>query len=530
MKIRSALSALDEFGIIEEPIIDPLWMGVSEMIETKSSEPRSRINKSFPKKDFSFKSLDRSALVKNKEMFSTRSRDSEKDNNPYKSPTVLSFDAYGNLTSSDDPDAPYSHEVPSLAEFDYILGTFEGTYKKEPNVTTIPSRNGTIKKNRKKKHNSGNNESISISDKDLKQVFKKDFDTTSASVTSRYGRTRKQKAQDGFVFGTINFNELRKITSPSPKKNRHSSSEGKSDSESSALEELHTNLSQNFEQLSDKIAGYSSEEEFVMKKKAPSKTKKHQQPSPAMNENFNDPQTISHKNNKKKGKGYANKNKNESAYNERRTTRSQGSIGDITHKDDLPPIPHVKEETDETEIKFNETALRLLNKESANLKQANKKSCYNTKKMEGKELGSIQEDVNIIKSSLADTKTANLKSNHDTHNASIKDNADSKGVGTNIPSKDNEDVIQKDIAKSPPTTIEIEPKIIEMETLNDEVKSEEATKTKFGRPVKKPLLTNITMDDDKKKKEVSETKQKQSDAPIKEVRFMIHFNNYSVMI
>ncbi|XP_068201103.1 histone-lysine N-methyltransferase NSD2-like isoform X2 [Palaemon carinicauda] len=55
-----------------------------------------------------------------------------------------------------------------------------------------------------------------VSDHELKQAFKEEFLT---AATSRYGRTRKRKTEDGFFFGTINFNELRKITSTtSPKK------------------------------------------------------------------------------------------------------------------------------------------------------------------------------------------------------------------------------------------------------------------------------------------------------------------------
>ena len=125
---------------------------------------------------------------------------------------ILCFDAYGNLTSrrSTASDSNVlsqqlgdlenywdltmsSQMLSSSEEDDGLAGTF--------NYTTGKIHPKKRKKPKKK---------IRFSDTQLKQVIKEEVQESIS--TSRYGRERKKRVSDGFLFGTINFNELRKVT------------------------------------------------------------------------------------------------------------------------------------------------------------------------------------------------------------------------------------------------------------------------------------------------------------------------------
>ncbi|XP_053652299.1 histone-lysine N-methyltransferase NSD3 isoform X2 [Cherax quadricarinatus] len=141
---------------------------------------------------------------------------------------VLCFDEYGNLTT-----AYHSPEISTVSEIQ-TYATEPAHH--EPEIVSVPlqtseknssyiseeypeysSCNGEIRTlTNKPKPNHEIEENV-LSDQELKQAFKEEFMT---AATSRYGRTRKRKTEDGFFFGTLNFNELRKITGGSPKKTK----------------------------------------------------------------------------------------------------------------------------------------------------------------------------------------------------------------------------------------------------------------------------------------------------------------------
>lgn len=170
---------------------------------------------------------------------------------------VLCFDEYGNLTTSyqraEEPHSSQelssevgnvvnelaSHEAVENAKMHHKVDTKYSKRKKGPNFTGSDepndalSSNGEAKALRSKpkvRHESG--EGSLVSDLELKQAFKEDFMT---AAMSRYGRARKRKTEDGFFFGTLNFNELRKITSNSPKKNKGSNSKNSSPDQKSKV-------------------------------------------------------------------------------------------------------------------------------------------------------------------------------------------------------------------------------------------------------------------------------------------------------
>lgn len=170
---------------------------------------------------------------------------------------VLCFDEYGNLTTSyqrtEEPHTSQelssevenisnevaSHEAIENAKMHHKV---DSKYSKRKKGASFPmtdepsdglSSNGEAKALRNKpkvRHESG--EGSLVSDLELKQAFKEDFMT---AAMSRYGRARKRKTEDGFFFGTLNFNELRKITSNSPKKNKGSNSKNSSPDQKSKV-------------------------------------------------------------------------------------------------------------------------------------------------------------------------------------------------------------------------------------------------------------------------------------------------------
>lgn len=149
---------------------------------------------------------------------------------------VLCFDEYGNLTTT--------YQEPSGAEG---LGSPTAPHTPEkqepsPNVehpTNSPSPKAL--RSRTKMSQETNEHVTPVSEQELQQAFKEEYNT---AATSRYGRARKRKTVDGFFFGTINFNELRKITSGSPKKvNKGGGSKNSSpDQKAKVKEEGHSSL------------------------------------------------------------------------------------------------------------------------------------------------------------------------------------------------------------------------------------------------------------------------------------------------
>lgn len=189
----------------------------------------------------------------------------EKPTKSLSSDSVLCFDEYGNLTTyrpemapspslspsqppsslspPSNPPPPIQHPAPKLdfykitnQEFLDAAETLESemndSHKSPKKCEQKESINGLQTeakpvKNRQPKIVETNDVGV-VSDQELKQAFKEEFLT---AATSRYGRTRKRKTEDGFFFGTINFNELRKITSTtSPKKSKSVTGSGKTTS------------------------------------------------------------------------------------------------------------------------------------------------------------------------------------------------------------------------------------------------------------------------------------------------------------
>ena len=154
----------------------------------------------------------------------------ETEKNLVKPKPILVFDVYGNLTIVDDkepeePPDPFDSIVPE----DFMKGPLsvenEPVPMKKNKIKTVKDHqasnpvvnNGSMKKRKTKSLENPNVETEVYTDKELKQAFKTEFNT---GATSRYGRARKRKTEDGFLFGTLNFNELRRITGNSPKKSK----------------------------------------------------------------------------------------------------------------------------------------------------------------------------------------------------------------------------------------------------------------------------------------------------------------------
>ncbi|XP_069178119.1 histone-lysine N-methyltransferase NSD2 isoform X3 [Procambarus clarkii] len=143
---------------------------------------------------------------------------------------VLCFDEYGNLTTAYHSPEVSTVDIKKLATESEMQEAKSNSESVEIIEEKTKSRsfeseecgdyspcNGEVRVLRNKpKINQESGESA-LSDQELKHVFKEEFMT---AATSRYGRPRKRKTEDGFFFGTINFNELRKITSGSPKKTK----------------------------------------------------------------------------------------------------------------------------------------------------------------------------------------------------------------------------------------------------------------------------------------------------------------------
>ncbi|KAG7170657.1 histone-lysine N-methyltransferase Nsd1-like [Homarus americanus] len=151
---------------------------------------------------------------------------------------VLCFDEYGNLTTTYHSPTVNLVKMPNLST-DKMLPESKNISvslpTNEPNKRKSGSPyceecieepyNGEVKALRSRSKVGQESGENVLSDQELKQAFKEEFMT---AATSRYGRARKRKTEDGFFFGTINFNELRKITSGSPKKSKGSSSKNSS--------------------------------------------------------------------------------------------------------------------------------------------------------------------------------------------------------------------------------------------------------------------------------------------------------------
>lgn len=130
---------------------------------------------------------------------------------------VLCFDEYGNLMTS--YQNPNGDEKPGPAA---ALPTPQARTEEKPEPalstetpTNSPSPKALRSRTKVSPETTENAVTSPLSEQELRQAFKEEYNT---AATSRYGRARKRKTVDGFFFGTINFNELRKITSGSPKK------------------------------------------------------------------------------------------------------------------------------------------------------------------------------------------------------------------------------------------------------------------------------------------------------------------------
>ncbi|XP_018025222.1 uncharacterized protein LOC108680821 isoform X2 [Hyalella azteca] len=121
----------------------------------------------------------------------------------------LSFDAYGNLTA----EKPFNDSIissPLNQSFDFSSPTNLDPLSSADGLFIAKNNSNTPEKNTVKY--SKQNKRISFSDTQLKQVIKEELPDSISTSTSRYGRERKKRTSDGFLFGTINFNELRKVT------------------------------------------------------------------------------------------------------------------------------------------------------------------------------------------------------------------------------------------------------------------------------------------------------------------------------
>ncbi|KAB7504866.1 Histone-lysine N-methyltransferase NSD2, partial [Armadillidium nasatum] len=428
----------------------------------------------------------------------------EKDS-PCKSPTILSFDAYGNLTSSDDPDA-YSHEVPSLAEFDYILSSFEGKLPedgdtklgKDEKKSHPKKKNGAFKKkiSRIRSEVVSSESTTSLSDTELRQAFKKDFDSTSLGLTSRYGRTRKQKSDDGFLFGTLNFNELRKITSTSPKKVRHSSSsDGKSDSEITVADDDSSGkMSHTFETLSANLTNYSSEDEFVSANK-----NNRSKPKPKI----------------KRKRSLSNKSLGEPAQKrvaDHKVKKVQSRASKRNKKE---------KKLDNSEISKQDISQEQPDKSPKNVTDSGAKSTddvLHSKKCDSKKktfinLKSIDDDVNIIKSSLAATKKDSPKK--EIKIDSELETVESEPVKSSLMKLNEVSICSQSEEESKIN----EPEILKMETLADEIKPEDTVITKYGRHIKKTVPLDVSSIK-KIKNEILPSEKSEGNAAVLEEEFL----------
>lgn len=130
---------------------------------------------------------------------------------------VLCFDEYGNLiTSYQEPSvAEKSEPAAALPIPEVKSGVMQEPSQDMESPTSNPSPKALRSRTRVSQESSESFTPSLLSEQELRQAFKEEYNT---GATSRYGRARKRKTVDGFFFGTINFNELRKITSGSPKK------------------------------------------------------------------------------------------------------------------------------------------------------------------------------------------------------------------------------------------------------------------------------------------------------------------------
>ncbi|CAL4118934.1 unnamed protein product, partial [Meganyctiphanes norvegica] len=138
---------------------------------------------------------------------------------------VLSFDEYGNLTTIIQPPAE------KIGDFDdepintkeniqtKLKGNRKHSQKKKISSTNLLNEvvNGDASpRSSRSKAKIEQSPESAAAQQEMQQAFKE----FQAAPTSRYGRTRKRKADDDFYHGTINFNELRKIASNSSGKNQ----------------------------------------------------------------------------------------------------------------------------------------------------------------------------------------------------------------------------------------------------------------------------------------------------------------------
>ena len=125
-------------------------------------------------------------------------------------PPILCFDAYGNLTSQTQEfrEPEVSQQLNDLDSYLRITSaSFQASSSDDDGVHDPTNNFSKLTVNKKQKPK----KKIRISDSQLKQVIREDVQESVS--TSRYGRERKKRTSDGFLFGTINFNELRRVTS-----------------------------------------------------------------------------------------------------------------------------------------------------------------------------------------------------------------------------------------------------------------------------------------------------------------------------
>lgn len=447
---------------------------------------------------------------------------SSSSNLDFCSSSVLSFDAYGNLTSDEnDARTSFKHEVPSLAEFDFILSSFEGKLGKNDKSPNISLSSSKQKRGRKQKSTFDNDKSLSTSDINFHQVFKEEFDS-SCSLISRYGRTRKQKkSEDGFVFGTINFNELRKANSS---KKRHSLPQCKNNVKKGKSNNL-SDISKTFSTSSLLHSGYSSEDDFLPLNKI-KKSKRVKKYSVDIPINFEsscngtaeisqiERETASNKGKAKCRNLKGNKEKSESRKNSNcESFKGENLIKQETDTNERKvKLKSSKGSAEKSQIIRNNSTSEKKRKLNLNCaKPVVEDTCssditvvfdsLNDDKEKKCEIGTIQEDINIIKSSIGlSVPTGRFSPLEELPNI-ILEESNSQDSLVDLSKIKNKPLIEPFNIKTEPLSPEIvkqktisggNTEIIKIETLQDEFKVDEYMTTKFGRQIRKPIFIDLT--------------------------------------
>lgn len=134
---------------------------------------------------------------------------------------LLGFDEYGNLTTLLQPPThdkleSFDDEPINTKENIQIKQKVKSKLSRKKNNSTSNHLNEVVNgdessRSSRSKAKIEESPEATAAQQEVQQAFKE----FQAAPTSRYGRTRKRKADEDFYHGTINFNELRKITSTS---------------------------------------------------------------------------------------------------------------------------------------------------------------------------------------------------------------------------------------------------------------------------------------------------------------------------